>query len=288
MAEDEIARRAAARDPVDLADLKPAGQPDTDQMFVTELLRREGREGQEDDPGPPARPNGVVRLVAVLASAALVLGAGTASMAALSGPRAERVTPTGNAQASIMGAEALRPDLISASVTFPAQPGAGPGDPATAAAPARRPPAEVAADSGPVQPPPVGRTLPAPAGPPLPAPGQQPPGPAGPGPAGSGHNSILSTVGTFYRNVAITPQLAFDLLGPQMRGSGYQDFRNGWADVERVTVDDMRLDGPNAVLVTASLTCSDGTVLRTLQRVLVTPGSEPRITDARLLSASRS
>ena len=52
--------------------------------------------------------------------------------------------------------------------------------------------------------------------------------------------------------------------------------------------DNMRLDGPNAVLVTASLTRSDGTVLRTLQRVLVTPGAEPRITDARLLSVSRS
>lgn len=281
MAEDGTTPRAAARDAVNVADLRLPGLPDADQMFVTELLRREGR---EEEPSPPARPSGISRLVAVLACGALVLGAVTASMAALSGPRTERVAPTSHGQASIVGAEALRPDLINASVEFPPQPAPAAPAPTPARAAEHRTPTELSADARPARSPPTGRTLPAPP----PTPGPQPRAPAEEHPTGPQHNAILGTVATFYRNVAITPQLAFDLLDPQMRGSGYQDFRNGWADVERVTVDDMRLDGPNAVLVTATLTCSDGTVLRTLQRVLVTPGAEPRITDARLLSASRS
>ncbi|MGH4025490.1 MAG: hypothetical protein ACRDRV_13025 [Pseudonocardiaceae bacterium] len=315
MAEDGTTRRAAARDPVDVTNLMlpeqrdaddirkpvrpdkpvpgPTPQPpditgitDTGQMFVIELLRREGR---GDEPASPARPSRLFRLVAALACMALVLGAVTASMAALSGPRTERVSPTSPAPASIVGAEALRPDLINASVQFPPQPGPATGDQAATGPGATRRPTEIPPGNGPArQPLPTGRTLPAPAGPPPPAAGQQSSAPTEPRAADSEPNTILGTVAAFYQNVAVTPQLAFGLLDPQMRGSGYQDFRNGWADVERVTVDNMRLDGPNAVLVTASLTRSDGTVLRTLQRVLVTPGTEPRITDARLLSASRS
>lgn len=294
MAEDGITRRAAARDPVRVTDLLLTGQPAADssvtdtgqQMFVTELLRREGR---VDEPSPPTRPSRIFWLVAVLACLALVLGAVTASMAALSGPRTERTAPTSPVPASIVGAEALRPDLINASVEFPARPAPATSDQAAASPAATPTPTETPPDSGPAQQQPsTGRAAPGPAGPSAPDTGRQPPPPPDARPVGSERTAVLGTVDAFYRNVAVTPQQAFNLLDPQMRGSGYQDFRHGWAGVERVTVEKMRLDGPNAVLVTARLTRSDGTVLRTLQRVLVTPGAEPRITDARLFSASRS
>lgn len=254
---------------------------DTGQLYVTELLRREGR---GDEPALPARPSWVYRLVAALSCFALLFGAVLASTAALSGPRTERAAPSNPAPASIAGAEALRADLIDASVGLPPAPAPGAGA-ATTTGPT------LAQHSGePGEPPvPAERSMPnrgdrPPRTQPAPAP---PPVPHGP-PPGSAGDPVLDTVSAFYRNVAISPRRAFALLDKPMRGAGYQEFRTGWTDVERVSVDSIRSDGPNAALVTVSLTRTDGTVLHTMQRVLVTPGTTPRIADARLLSASRS
>lgn len=255
---------------------RPSDTTDTGQMFVTDLLRREGRE--EEPPPSPARPSRMYSLVAVLACLALLFGAVIASAAALSGPRTERAAPSSPVPSSIAGAEAMRPDLIKASVDFAPSPAPDTADPA-ATAPAQTLPSTTT------------RAQPAPAADRT-VPGRddlQPPPTAAPEPPTNlDEDPILGIVAGFYGDVAATPQQAFGLLDPQMRGSGYNDFRKGWADVERVTVDDIRHDGPNAVLVTASLERSDGSVLRTVQRVLVTLGAQPRITDARLLSASRS
>lgn len=306
MAKDGTTRRDAERRPVSVADLlarhqgvgkvrepqagelgrhhepalvpttRPSDTTDTGQMFVTDLLRREGRE--EEPPPPPARPSRMHSLVAVLACLALLFGAVIASAAALSGPRTERAAPSSPVPSSIAGAEAMRPDLIKAQVDFAPQPAPDTGDPAAA------PPAQtLPSTTTPAQPAPAAsRTVPG-------RDDLQPPRTAAPEPPTTlDEDPILDTVAAFYENVTATPQQAFGLLDPQLRGSGYLDFRKGWADVERVTVDDIRHDGPNAVLVTASLERSDGSVLRTVQRMLVTLGAQPRITDARLLSASRS
>lgn len=306
MAEDETTHRAAERDPVSVTDLlgrrpgagrgrEPSVDPeqapipaprasevtDTGQLFVTELLRREGR---VDDEGPlPARPSWICRLVAALACFALLFGAVVASTAALSGPRTERAAPSSPVPASIEGARAMRPDLINASVAFPPLPAPATGAPPTGdAAPA---PPVTETEAAPL-PPPTARTVPDSA-PPKQAVAPPPPAPDN-RPTGSEGNPVLATVRAFYQQVAVSPRQAFALLDPQMRGSGYKEFRSGWTGVERVTLNNIRLDGPNAALVTVSLERSDGTVLHTLQRVQVTPGAEPRITDARLLSASRS
>lgn len=321
MADDEVTQRAAERGPVSLTDLladrrpgtgrvrhqespqespsasapgcpdlppdsAPDAAPDSDgtsQLYVTELLRREGR---GDEPLLPARPSWVYRLVAALACFALLFGAVLASTVALSGPRTERAVPSSPVPASISGAEALRADLIDASVGLPAPPPAsGSGEPAAASPggqpatgqPAEQPvPAERSVSNRDEQPPPARAAPP----PPPPAPHRQSSEPA--------VDPVLDTVSAFYQNVAVSPRQAFALLDTSMRGAGYQEFRTGWTDVEQVTVDSIRSDGPNAALVTVSLTRTDGTVLHTMQRVLVTPGDTPRITDARLLSASRS
>ncbi|HEY2765622.1 MAG TPA: hypothetical protein VGJ13_16660 [Pseudonocardiaceae bacterium] len=263
----------------------PSSTSDTGQMFVTELLRREG---QDDEPSPtppaPARAPELYRLFAVLCGLALLIGAIAASTAALSGPRAQRAVPS-SAAASFAGAQALRPDLIGESVRLPPlatpSPRAG-ADGQDPAAPRSGATAEPQPEPG------AGRNDPG-------RDDRQPSRAApSPSPTPSGDvvdpqlGSTLGTVQSFFQSVATSPRQAFGLLGPQMQGPGWPEFRDAWADVERVIVDEIHPDGPDAVLVTASLERKDGKVLHTMQRVLVIPGAQPRITDARLLSASRS
>ena len=255
---------------------------DTGQMFVTELLRREGY--GEEPPPTPARAPKMYRLFAALCGLALLIGAIAASTAALSGPRVQRVVPS-SAAASFAGAQALRPDLIGESVRLP--PVATPAQ--QAGADARDPAAPRAGTTAGPQPQPAsGRTEPGRADR---QPSRASPSPS-PTPSGKVADPqlgpILGTVQSFFQSVATAPRQAFGLLGPQMQGPGWPEFRDAWADVERVTVDEIHPDGPDAVLVTASLERKDGNVLHTVQRVQVIPGAQPRITDARLLSASRS
>lgn len=298
LAEDATTRRTAEQGLTSVVP-GPSDTTGTGQMFVTDLLRRECR--IEEQP-PPPRPTGMYRLVAIVAGVGLLFGAVTASAVALSGPRAERAVPSSAIPSAVAGAGALHPDLINRAVGFPPPaapqpPAATPRPPMAAGAPD---PAGTSAD--PNSPTSDGAAQPTPqASRPVPDQGDpQPPPTAAPEPPTAIDEDpprgalepeldpILDTVRTFFLTVAATPQQAFDLLDPQMRGSGYQDFRDAWAGVEQVTVDKIRRDGPNAVLVTASLERTDGSVLHTLQRVLVTSGAPPRITDAQLLSASRS
>ncbi|MGH3797600.1 MAG: hypothetical protein ACRDSP_22245 [Pseudonocardiaceae bacterium] len=273
----------------------PSAGTETGQMFVTDLLRREGRT-EEPPPSPPARPSVMYRVLAVVIGLVLLSGAVAASTAALSGPRTERAAPRSTVPASFTGPQALRPDLINASVKLP------PPAHRPRAETAGRPPAAPRDDTAATQS--STAALPrAEPGPARTAPGRddpQPPRSAAPQPgAETGQDPsrdvldpnlgpILGTVTAFFDSVAVAPRQAFDLLGPQMQGPGWPEFRDGWAGVEQVTVDEIHPDGPNAVLVTTSLRRKDGSVLHTVQRVLVIPGAQPRITDARLLSASRS
>lgn len=263
----------------------PSSTSDWGQTFVTELLRREGRD-DETPPTPPApvRTPGMYRLFAVLCGLALLIGAIAASTAALSGPRVQRAVPS-SAAMSFAGAQALRPDLIGESIRLPPvavpapRAGAEGQDPAAprSSATAGPQPAPGADRAEPHQ---DGRQSSRAAPPPSTTPsGDVVHPPLGP---------ILGTVQSFFQSVATEPRQAFGLLGPEMQGPGWPEFRDSWADVERVTVDEIHPDGPDAVLVTASLERKDGKVLHTVQRVLVIPGAQPRITDARLLSASRS
>lgn len=229
----------------------------------------------------------------VVAGFVLLGAAVTASTAALSGPRTERAAPNRPVTHTIAGAEALRPDLINASVEFPPLAAPPPATDPRGQGPARVDASQAAQtpendlqsepgvdpDRGDPQPPSTGAL-----GPPITA-DQDPVG----GALDLGREDpILSTATAFYGTVVADPRQAFSLLDQQMRGSGYEEFRQAWAGVERVGVDHIRRDGPNAVLVTASLERKDGSVLHTLQRLVITPGVQPQITGARLLSAARS
>lgn len=269
-------------------------------MRVADLLAQ--HRGEEES-ALPSRPGTMYRTIAVLAGFVLLCAAATASTAALSGPRADRAVPgsaTGNSIASITGADALHPDLINTSVGLPppgaTSPAAGSGD----QDPARGGEVSNRTDQDSV---PQPRSQPDSA---TPEAGQATPGSSDPPPTGraepldnldedpdsgelnSALGPILGTVTTFYETAPRAPRQAFDLLDPQLRGTGYDEFRQAWAGVRRAIVEDIRQDSPHAALVIVRLERDDGTRLRTLQRVLVTPGVQPRIADAQLLSASRS
>lgn len=226
----------------------PSTTTDPGPLFVTELLRREGL---AEEPPPAARPTGTYQLLAVVAGLILLCAAAAASAAALSGPRTERAAPNRPGAHAIAGAEALRPDLINASIEFPPlatpPPSTGAPDPASTV-------------------------------------DQDPAG----GVRDRGTDPILRTAATFYETVVANPRQAFGLLDQQMRGSGYKEFQQAWAGVERVGVDRIRRDGPDGALVTASLERRDGSVLHTVSRLVIIPDAQPQITDARLLAAARS
>jgi hypothetical protein len=101
-------------------------------------------------------------------------------------------------------------------------------------------------------------------------------------------NSVADIVSTFYETVTQQPREAFDLLSPQLQGTGFAEFQRAWADVKQASVEDIGQDGPHAALVSVRLEQRDGSVLRTRQRVLIIPGVAPRIAEVTLLSAARS
>ncbi len=258
---------------------------------VTELLVREGR---TEEPAASGRSGGTYRVLAVAAGAALACAVITASTAALAGPRVERALPATGVPEHITGPGVLRPDLINTTI-----------DPTTGTQQDRTPPEPAGTSAAPPEttgPPSTHaeRSLPTDSG-----------DPAGGGSdvAGAGEpvdddvtadtgeradlsaepapDRLVRIVTSFYEQVVTAPADAYALLGSGMRGSGYRAFAESWDDVERVTVDSIHRDGPGAAIVTVVVERADGSVLRSVQRVVVASGS-PRIESARLLSASTS
>lgn len=303
---ESVARRGEQRTPAHEARDDGRAMAVTDggseQLFVAELLRRESR---LDETAGSAGPSRAYRMLAAAAGLVLLCGVVTASTAALSGPRLDRWTTAADPD-YITGSDVLHPDLIQAALDSPTNaPAAGDPAPSTTGGHATtgqlgagqagadrsgtlggaeqespdgspRDDTEEAKDrrtAGPGTPPPAGRSAPK---------------------EGLGVGTVLDPVNdpvfgivtTFYRTAPTAPADAYDLLGPRLRAQGYQAFAASWAGVERATVDAIRQDGPNAALVSVSLERTDGTVLRTVQRMVVGIGPRPLIEDATLLSAS--
>lgn len=256
------------------------------RLSVAELLRREDR---TDEP-LAGRSGGSYRLLALAASVALLCAGGVATTAALAGPRIERAMPEDSVLEHITGPGALRPDLINTTIDpMPAEQPSSPQAPGSYSAPPE--------PTG--TPPPGGRSLPpdgATGSESGPAEDGEPPG--GSAAAGTGERTepsaepvsdrLRDTVTSFYQLVVTDPDDAYALLGSDMRGSGYPAFAASWSDVERVTVDSIQSDGHDAAVVTVVVERVDGSVLRSVQRVVVASTGSPRIESARLLSASAS
>ncbi|MGH4022783.1 MAG: hypothetical protein ACRDT0_26815 [Pseudonocardiaceae bacterium] len=218
---------------------------DSGQLFVTELLYREGRFGA--DSGGPSR---TYRLFAAAVGIVLVCGIVTAA-AALSGPRADRGVVVAADHRHITGPDVLRPALIRIAM---GRPGAG------SRPPARDERVAPAGGGG------LGEALDPVADPVL--------------------DPVLRLVTTFYQTAPTAPIDAYHLLSADMQQPGYDAFADSWSGIEQLSVDGIRRDAPDAALVAVTLERADGTVLHTLQRVVVSGGAAPVIGDATLLSAS--
>lgn len=263
------------------------------QLPVAELLRREGR-AEEATASHRTR---VHRMLAAAAGTILVCSIVISAAAALaSGPRLQRASPERAALEHITGPVVIRPDLINLAMTPPR-----PAE-SSHAAPADASNGSATATGEPL--PQLGRSLPAggaPAagGPPAEgtatgdgadvhggdggASGDR----AGPSRELVGERVVRDTVTSFYDQVLTAPAEAYATLAPEMQGSGYEGFLVSWSDVEHVAVSSFRSDGTDAAIVTVVMERADGSVLRSVQRVMVR-GAPPRIARAQLLSASAS
>lgn len=271
-----------------LAELPPG------RLTVAELLQREGGTEERVDSGRCLR---ISRMLASIAGTVLVCAVIIASTAALTAPRVERVLPATGALEHITGPGVLRPDLLNTTIdpTPAEQPSSTPSD----TSPTAPEPTDERAHAGRSLPPEdAGARAGGPGGegagtaqPPdgdVPSSEQAQPSPeqAQPSPEPS-PDTLLSTVSSFYQQAVTSPADAYALLAPVMRGSDYQAFAESWRDVEQVSVEGFRRDGPHAAIVTVVMQRADGSVLRSVQRVVVA-GDPPRIESARLLSASTS
>lgn len=229
----------------------PAEMP-AGRLTAAELLQRETTIDE-----PVAAGRGFYRLLAAAAGIALIMASG----AALASPRVERELPATGVLEQITGPGALRPDLINTTegLALGERPGRAPDAAATGTAPAGTPSAGDATTGTGERTDPSAEPVP---------------------------DRMLNTVTSFYQQVVTDPAGAYELLGPGMRGSGYAAFAASWSDVERVTVDSIRSDGPGAAVVTVVVEHVDGAVLRSVQRLMVTAGDPPRIESARLFSAA--
>lgn len=273
----------------------PAGMSEP-RLSVAELLHREGR---IEEPMVSGR-SGTYRVLALAAGIVLVGAVVVASTAALAGPRVERALPATGVLEHITGAGVLRPDLINTAI------GPAPTEQSSRSAPetgnGSAAPAETTG-----APPPGGRSLPSDdatatdegaAGSGTAADEAAPSAEPSGAEASTGEpadpttepepDRLLRTVRSFYQQVVTDPADAYAMLGPGMRGTGYRAFAESWRDVERVTVDSIRSDGPDAAIVAVVVERVDGAVLRSVQRLVVDTSGSPRIESARLLSASTS
>lgn len=103
--------------------------------------------------------------------------------------------------------------------------------------------------------------------------------------AGGAPEEITALVDTFFATAPTDPNSAFSLLAPQMQAGGLPDFQASWRGVRAATIEKVVLDGNHAARVIVLYAWQDGRRVRTEQRLVVSGGVDPHITDAAVLSA---
>ena len=96
---------------------------------------------------------------------------------------------------------------------------------------------------------------------------------------------VLDLLTGFFRTAPDAPAEAYEMLAPEMRSGGVEEFRESWKGVRSATVTTAKAAGANTARVVVDYVWADGRRVRTEQRIVVTEGSAPRITDATVLSA---
>lgn len=209
---------------------EPQSPVDSGQLFITELLRREGR---LDEPPPPApRPARSYRPMIAAVALVLVGGVATAGIAALAASRDDRPPPAVSGSVTqLSGPDALLPDAILATID---QSGTASADAAAAGKNSAPEPA------GP------GETL---------------------DPAAV-TDPVTGVVTAFFQTAATAPTDAYQLLDADLRGNGMEDFARSWDGVERVRIDSITRDG-SLVRAVLRVERDDGSTLHLVHEVRV-------------------
>jgi hypothetical protein len=90
----------------------------------------------------------------------------------------------------------------------------------------------------------------------------------------------------FYEKAEESPEQAFTLLGPEMRGDGLASFVRGWNDL-LVEVQQLVIGPGGVARAVIVIAWPDATVIRAEQLLIVSDGPDPKIARAELLSAHR-
>ena len=225
-------------------------EADTDAL-LTELL------GAEVEPGRHrGRMARAAKLIG-LAVGSIVLCGSVAAAATLARSRPPASAPVVAAPTPITGIGALRPDTLEARLSghgasAPAHPAtsAAPRKSATAAQPAAGTPSVPSAD--PVAPTPT---------------------------------SPQQLVREFYQLVESQPAAAAQLLSPSLLSTDPSGFISAWQSAAKVEVDSVQVNPDGTVQAVVRMLQPDGSWLRVVELLHVTPGSQPLISGAQLLSA---
>ena len=243
---------------------------------------RSARKGQE----PPREPESVLarrsKLVGLMLAGTLLSGS-IVGAALIAEQRAETGGSGARGSNEIVGAAAL--GVFAAPTPAPgATPAVPPGPPSSA------PPATSTATSS-------GKTAErAPGNAAAPPPSATNPGatssaavPAGRGDFGRlGPGDRIALVREFYRLVGSSPQDALELLTPELRADQPGELVRAWSSMESITLTDARLRGDGSVLAVVMMVQPDGEELRVTQLLNFADGTEPLISQARLLSAQHT
>ncbi|HEY4021912.1 MAG TPA: hypothetical protein VGM75_24725 [Pseudonocardiaceae bacterium] len=225
-------------------------EADTDAL-LTELL------GTEVEPnrhrGKMAR---AAKLIG-LAVGSIVLCGSVAAAATLARSRPPASAPAVAAPTPITGIRALRPDTLEAQLSGHTQ---GNAAPTTSAAPHASAKPEHAANN---------------ATPKTPATDQAAPNPTSP----------QQLVREFYQLVESQPAVAAQLLSPSLLSTDPAGFISAWQSAAKVEVDSVQANPDGTVQAVVRMLQPDGSWLRVVELLHVTPGSQPLISGAQLLSA---
>ncbi|SDN12808.1 hypothetical protein [Allokutzneria albata] len=274
------------------------------QVLVSDLLHREGRAAQR-----PANQRTVMRAIGVAAGVVGVCGAIVAGTVILTGQdEGGQAQNTSRAQNYFTGGRALQPNLIGEAAAANPEGVGGeeggqaptePTDPTATGKPAPHPGGGGGGTDpgGPTQgpqpqpgpttgnPPPSRPTATPTTEPSRPAPTTQPSKPTQKPGNGGLLDPVLDLLNGFFRTAPDAPAEAYEMLAPQMRSGGVEEFRESWKGVRSATVTTAKAAGANTARVVVDYVWADGRRVRTEQRIVVTEGSVPRIADATVLSA---
>ncbi|MEU7479404.1 hypothetical protein AB0A63_25680 [Lentzea sp. NPDC042327] len=249
----------------------PSAEEAATDALVTSLLG-------PTEPAPPAGPGRRRRAgdsraaqVAGVLTGAIVLVSSIAGAAILAGSRPPNSgVPFTERPVALSGAQALRPDLLSAQL------------------PSEYTPPRTAPEVPMPQPSALLLTSPTRSADPSAGPSAEPSGEPATPLVSTGPQPQVDVVKRFYELLTTKPGAAAKLLSPDLVGTNPREFVESWGTIRTVNVDQTSLRPNGSVLAVVSMQEWNGSWLRIEQLFWLTDTTQPRIIGTEVLSAQRS